>query len=102
MPGQRQLNAGQLTLTPAPPLRTVDELRPGSDYLRRHKEAREKAAGVVLWRLPYYFNMGPPLLCSYDAMHTFAGVVQDIFSLIGPNPYRLAQYVKEYEQTCNG
>jgi hypothetical protein len=100
--GQKQKGVRPPVLTGPPPLRTATELRPESEYLANNHEAKLKSEGVVLWRLPYYFNMGPPLLCSYDAMHTIAGVVEDIFSLIGPSPVRLKQYVKEYEMHCNG
>lgn len=70
---------------------------------RRHLgRAEALAKECVLWCLPYWWNLGPTNLSSYDPMHTISGVVEDCFGLIGPNPQRLKPAIRDYEMKYNG
>lgn len=95
--------------TPPPAPRKVEELRPWISIGTRREspdqmQIRERAQSNVLWRLPYYWNLGPIWLSSYDPMHTTAGVIQDAFLSISTNggsrrQPAIMEYDKEYNKS---
>ena len=89
--------------TPAPANRLSIELQPGSDNRdleHEHPEAELKSMECVFWMLPYYFNLGPTQLSSYDAMHAIAGVICDLFNCMAGG--RWTASCKEFENRHNG
>ena len=84
----------------APSARSVTELRPGSQGLTAiHVDAPQLAEDCVFWCLPYYWKLGPTVICSYDGMHTIAGVVQDAFASLTNR--RFSVRAQEYEMQGN-
>lgn len=95
--------------TQAPPYREVNDLRPGLPGDQIISDVTERADSNVFWRLPYYWNLGPPVFSSYDGMHTIAGVMKDIFGCLTPTnrggtkggQARITETVKAYETKHN-
>jgi hypothetical protein len=49
-------------------------------------------------RLPYW---DPMLMASYDAMHTFGGVIKDIFNCLGGASNVTGNAIQDYEHNHN-
>lgn len=52
----------------------------------------------VFSRLPYW---DPMLMASYDAMHTYGGLVADIFHYLDGADNLTSEAVLNYEHNCN-
>lgn len=78
--------------TPAPAMLVREALMPVDDA---EDEVRRLQGSCQFWRLPYF---DPTIMCSYDAMHTFAGVVESLFGCMASGPTHNAT---TYEETRN-
>jgi hypothetical protein len=76
--------------TQAPSMKTKDELDPSSSVAKQ-----EELRPCVFWQLPYF---DPTLMVSYDAMHTIAGVLKDVFTCMAGD---VSEHCLQYDKLVN-